>query len=202
VTLAAEEPEAHGLLALMRLQASRAAARTDAAGDPVLLHEQDRSRWDAELITRGLGSLERAEALGPLPGPYRLQAAIAACHARAATAVETDWAEIARLYGSLAERAPSPVVELNRAVAVSRARGPAAGLPLLDALATNKVLKGFHLLPAARADLLEQLGRYAEAAAEFERAAALTGNARQRQRLEARAEAARALKRGRAPGGS
>jgi RNA polymerase sigma factor (sigma-70 family) len=190
-TLAPEEPEVHALLALMRLQASRAAARTDAAGDPVLLHEQDRSRWDAKLIADGLSSLEHAQAPTQAPGPYQLQAAIAACHARARTAEETDWTEIARLYGALAERTPSPVVELNRAVAISRAQGPAAGLTLLDALVESGELERFHLLPAARADLLEQLARFGEAAAEFERAAVLTENARQRRRLEARVEACR-----------
>jgi predicted RNA polymerase sigma factor len=177
----------------MHLQASRAAARIDAAGEPVLLADQDRARWDGALIAQGLEALAAAdrliERLTDEPGPYQLQAAIAACHARAATVEATDWERIATLYGELAQRAPSPVVELNRAVAVSRARGPAAGLKLLDALAREPALERYHLLPSARADLLEQLGRFDEARAAFERAASLAGNARQRERLEARAAA-------------
>jgi RNA polymerase sigma-70 factor (ECF subfamily) len=188
-TLAPREPETHALVALMRLQASRAPARTDGAGNPVLLQDQDRARWDAALIAGGLAALGRAEALAAGPGPYLLQAQLAACHARARTAAETDWKRIAQLYGQLAERAPSPVVELNRAVAVSRADGPAAGLALMDALASEPGMERFHLLPAARADLLEQLGRRAEARDEFRRAAALTENARQKERLLTRAEA-------------
>jgi predicted RNA polymerase sigma factor len=183
------EPEVHGLLALMRLQASRIPSRTDEHGDPVLLELQDRSRWDATLIAGGLGALGRAEALTDSPGPYQLQAMIAACHARAKTAAETDWKAIAQLYRALGEIHPSPVIELNRAMAVSRAEGPAAGLALLDALGNHPELVRYHLLPAARAELLEALGRRDEARADFERAASLTRNARQRARLEARAAA-------------
>ncbi|MCE9572658.1 MAG: RNA polymerase subunit sigma-24 [Deltaproteobacteria bacterium] len=189
--LAPAEPEVHGLVALMALQASRAAARTDAAGEPVLLTAQDRSRWDRAAIARGLAALARADALTDDPGPYHLQAAIAACHARATSVAATDWARIAALYGQLAARAPSPVIDLNRAVAISRAEGPAAGLALLDALQAAPALSRYHLLPSARADLLEQLGRLDEAQAEFERAAELAGNARQRDRLRARAAACR-----------
>ena len=183
------EPEVHGLLALMRFHASRAPSRTDDRGDPVLLEAQDRSRWDAGLMTGGLDALGRAEALTATPGPYQLQAMIAACHARATTPGETDWKRIAELYGELGSLNPSPVIELNRAVAVSRADGPAAGLALLDALATEPDLASYHLLPAARAELLQALGRLDEARTEFERAAGLTRNARQRARLEARAAA-------------
>jgi RNA polymerase sigma-70 factor, ECF subfamily len=191
--LAPAEAEAHGLLALMRLTASRAPARVDAAGEPVLLLEQARARWDAELIAAGLADLERAEALGPPRRGYRLQAAIAACHARARHPEHTDWARIAALYGELGELSPSPIIELNRAVAISRAEGPAAGLVLLDALASAPALAGYHLLPSARADLLERLGRHAEAGAEFERAAAMAENGRQRERLKARAAACGAM---------
>ncbi|HSR99426.1 MAG TPA: sigma-70 family RNA polymerase sigma factor [Kofleriaceae bacterium] len=191
--LAPDEPEVHGLSALMHLQASRAAARIDAAGEPVLLADQDRGQWDRALIAQGLAALGAAERLVDRltdePGAYQLQAAIAACHARAASAVATDWERIAALYGELARRAPSPVIELNRAVAISRARGPAAGLKLLDVLEREPALARYHLLPSARADLLEQLGRFDEARAAFERAASLAGNARQRERLEARAAA-------------
>jgi RNA polymerase sigma factor (sigma-70 family) len=187
--LASEEPEAHGLLALMELQASRTAARTNAAGEPVLLLEQDRSRWDRLLIRRGLAALERAESLGPERGPYALQAAIAACHARATVAADTDWARIALLYEELLTRTPSPIVALNHAVAVSMASGPAAALPLVDGLRETPALKSYHLLPSVRGDLLQKLGRGAEARAEFERAAALAGNARERALLLARAEA-------------
>ena len=187
--LAPDEPEVLGLVALMELQASRAGARTDAAGEPVLLLEQDRTRWDRARIARGLAALATAETRGGEPGPYQLQAAIAACHARAATADDTDWARIAALYGELGARQPSPVIELNRALAVSRAEGPAAGLVLLDALNAVPAMARYHLLPAARADLLERLGDLAAARAEFERAASLTENARQRQRLLARAAA-------------
>jgi RNA polymerase sigma factor (sigma-70 family) len=181
--LAPDEPEVHGLSALMQLQASRARSRIDAAGDPVLLADQDRSLWDAQLIASGLEALARSESLAPSGGAYRLQAAIAACHARALAAVETDWQRIAALYGELARVTGSPIVELNRAIAVSRAEGPAAGLALLDALASQRALADYHLLPAARADLLEQLGRLDEARSELERAASLAENARQRDRL-------------------
>jgi predicted RNA polymerase sigma factor len=198
--LAPNEPEVLGLLALMELNASRAAARTDAAGDPVLLLDQDRARWDHLMIRRGLTALARAEALtaarvggsavaGAGPGPYQLQAAIAACHARARAPLDTDWARIAALYGELAARVPSPVVALNRAMAVAMADGPAAGLALVEALAAEPALADYPLLPSARADLLSKLGRLAEARLEFERAAALTRNARLRDRLLARAAA-------------
>jgi predicted RNA polymerase sigma factor len=190
VGLAPNEPEAFGLLALLELSASRAATRTDAAGEPVLLLEQDRGRWDQLAIQRGLAALARAEALAvATPGPYQLQAAIAACHARARAPADTDWSRIAALYGDLVARVPSPVVALNRAVAVSMAEGPAAGLALIDALASEPALASYALLPSARADLLAKLGRAAEARAEFERAAALTRNTRLRDRLLARAAA-------------
>jgi len=181
------EPEVHGLVALMELQASRMRARTGPDGAPVLLLDQDRARWDHVLVGRGLAALRRAEQIGAGLGPYGLQAAIAACHARARTAEETDWVRIAALYEALAELAPSPVVELNRAVAVSRAYGPAAGLELVDALTAVPALRGYHLLPAARGDLLLQLGRTAEARAEFEQAAGLTRNERERTLLLDRA---------------
>jgi RNA polymerase sigma factor (sigma-70 family) len=187
-TLAPAEPEVHGLVALMEIQASRTKARMGPAGEPVLLLEQDRGRWDHILIGRGLAGLARAEALGPR-GPYTLQAALAACHARARTAEETDWPRIAALYGALAAAAPSPVVELNRAVAVGMAEGPAAGLALVDALAGDGALDGYHFLPAVRADLLAKLGRSADARAEFERAAALARNVRERAVLLSRAAA-------------
>jgi RNA polymerase sigma factor (sigma-70 family) len=180
-------PEVHGLLALMELNASRSPARTGPSGEPVLLLDQNRTRWDRLLIARGLAELERAEALDPARGPYTLQAAIAACHARARTAGETDWARIVALYDDLARVAPSPVVELNRAVAVSMADGPEAGLSRVDALASSGRLADYALLPSVRADLLVRLGRAAEARVEFERAAALTRNARLRERLLARA---------------
>lgn len=185
--LAPLEPEAHGLIALMELQASRAKARVDAAGRPVLLLEQDRARWDGLLIRRGLAALARAEQLGGRLGPYALQAAIAACHARARTAQDTDWARIAALYGELARVMPSPVVELNRAVAVGMAEGPAAGLALVDALAGETLLKDYQWLPSVRGDLLEKLGRREEARSEFTRAAAMTTNARERALLDERA---------------
>jgi RNA polymerase sigma factor (sigma-70 family) len=188
--LAPREPEAQGLAALMELQASRAAARVDRAGRPVLLLDQDRARWDGILIRRGLAALARAELLGE-PGPYVLQAAIAACHARARTAGETDWARIAALYGELARINPSPVVELNRAVAVGMAEGPAAGLALVDALAAGGALERYQWLPSVRGDLLEKLGRRAEAGAEFARAAQMASNARERELLEERARANR-----------
>jgi len=182
------EPEVHGLVALMEIQASRAAARTGPSGEPVLLLDQDRGRWDQLLVGRGLAALERAEGLGGAEkGPYLLQAAIAACHARARTAAETDWARIASLYEALARVAPSPVVELNRGVALSMAAGPAAGLVVVDALVGEPSLKGYHLLPSVRGDLLAKLGRFAEARQEFDRAAALTRNARERNLLQARA---------------
>jgi RNA polymerase sigma factor (sigma-70 family) len=188
--LTPEQPEVHGLVALMELNASRAAARTGPSGDPVLLLDQDRSRWDRLLVRRGLAALERADSrLGRPPGPYVLQAKIAACHAVAQAPADTDWTRIASLYGELAGITRSPVVELNRAVAVSMAEGPAAGLALVDALTSEPALQDYHLLPSARADLLARLGRFAEAAVEFERAAALTQNARQRQRLLERAAA-------------
>jgi RNA polymerase sigma factor (sigma-70 family) len=183
------EPEVHGLVALMEIQASRLRARVGPSGEPVLLLDQDRRRWDRVLIGRGLAGLERAEALGGAPGPYTLQAAIAACHARARTADGTDWVRIAALYESLARVAPSPVVELNRAVALGMAYGPAAGLELVDALAGEAALKGYHLLPSVRGDLLVKLGRLDEARAEFERAASLTRNARERTLLLDRAAA-------------
>jgi RNA polymerase sigma factor (sigma-70 family) len=185
--LAPDEPEVHGLLALMELHASRAGARTNAAGDPILLLDQDRGRWDQLFIRRGLAALERAEALGGARGRYALQAAIVACHARALTAAETDWARIARLYGTLAELMPSPIVELNRAVAVAMAEGPAAGLALVDVLTAEPSLQSYHLLPAARGELLAKLGRWEEARSELERAASLTQNARQRDLLLERA---------------
>ncbi|MGY1703425.1 RNA polymerase sigma factor [Geodermatophilus sp. SYSU D00697] len=187
--LAPGEAEVHGLVALMEIQASRMRARVGPGGQPVLLLDQDRARWDHVLIGRGLAALRRAEELGTGLGPYGLQAAIAACHARARTAEETDWVRIAALYEALAEVAPSPVVELNRAVAVSRAYGPAAGLELVDALTGVAALRGYHLLPAARGDLLLQLGRAAEARAEFERAASLTRNEQERTVLMGRAAA-------------
>ena len=185
--LAPDEPEVHGLVALMELNASRAAARTDAAGDPILLLEQDRGRWDQLAIRRGLEALERAERLGQEPGPYVLQAGVTACHARARVPEATDWGRIAALYRQLAAILQSPVVELNRAVAVSMAEGPAAGLALADALLSEPALQRYHLLPSARADLLEKLGRFEEAKTEFERAARMTQNARQRERLLQRA---------------
>ena len=187
--LAPEEPEVHGLVALMEIQASRFGARTGPAGEPILLLDQDRARWDQLLIRRGLAALARAEAIGGLGGSYTLQAAIAACHARARTATETDWARIAVLYYALAQRMPSPVVELNRAVAVSMAFGPAAGLELVDALVSEPLLEGYHLLPSVRGDLLKKLDRLDEARAEFERAASLTRNARERELLLERAAA-------------
>jgi RNA polymerase sigma factor (sigma-70 family) len=183
--LAPEEPEVHGLVALMELQASRLRARVGPDGAPILLLDQDRARWDQLLIRRGLAALLRAQ--GGLPGPYVLQAAIAACHAQARQAADTDWARIAGLYGALARVTPSPVVELNRAVALGMLMGPASGLEIVDALASEPALKSYHLLPSVRGDLLEKLGRFDEARAEFERAAALTRNARERQLLLDRA---------------
>ena len=185
--LAPKEPEVHGLVALMEIQASRLTARMGPSGEPILLLDQDRALWDQLLVRRGLAALERAERLGGALGPYALQAAIAGCHARARTAPETDWQRIAALYDALAQLAPSPVVELNRAVAVAMAFGPAAGLDLVDGLASEPSLKAYHLLPAVRGDLLAKLGRREEAAAEFERAASLTRNARERELLLGRA---------------
>jgi RNA polymerase sigma factor (sigma-70 family) len=187
--LAPQEPEVHGLVALMEIQASRLRARTSPSGEPVLLLDQDRARWDQLLIRRGLAALERAERLGGALGPYALQAAIAACHARARTPEETDWTRIAALYDALAKLTPSPVVELNRAVAVAMALGPAAGLELVDALSSDPQLSSYHLLPSVRGDLLAKVGRLGEARAEFERAAALTRNARERELLLERAAA-------------
>jgi predicted RNA polymerase sigma factor len=183
------EPEVHGLVALMEIQASRARARVGPAGEPVLLPDQDRTRWDHLLIRRGLAALERAEVLGGALGPYALQAAIAACHARARAPEDTDWARIAALYDALAQLTPSPVVELNRAVAVGMAFGPAAGLELVDALTAEPSLKGYHLLPSVRGDFLMKLGRFEEAQEEFKRAASLTRNARERALLIERATA-------------
>ena len=180
-----QEPEVHGLIALLEIQASRATARVGPSGEPILLLDQDRSRWDPLLIRRGLAALERAEALGG--GPYALQAAIAACHARARVANETDWARIAALYGRLAQRTPSPVIELNRAVAIGMAHGPAAGLEHVDAIASEPALRDYHLLPSVRGDLLAKLGRREEARAEFERAASMTRNDRERRLLLDRA---------------
>ena len=184
-----QEPEVHGLVALMEIQASRLRARIGPSGEPVLLRDPDRARWDQLLIRRGLAALERAEALGGAPGPYALQAAIAACHARARTGAGTDWVRIAALYQALARLTPSPVVELNRAVAVAMAFGPAAGLELVDALTAEPLLAGYHLLPSVRGDLLAKLGRAEEARVEFERAASLTRNALERELLLARAAA-------------
>ena len=185
--LASTEPEVHGLVALMEIQASRLRARLGPSGEPVLLLDQDRARWDRLLIRRGLTSLERAERLGGAMGPYALQAAIAACHARAATAAETDWPRIVGLYDAVAQLSASPVVELNRAVAVGMAFGPAAGLELVDSLVAEPSLKTYHLLPAVRGDLLRKLGRFEEARAEFERAASLTENVAERKLLQRRA---------------
>jgi RNA polymerase sigma factor (sigma-70 family) len=187
--LAPEEPEVHGLVALMEIQASRTRARVGPSGEPILLLDQNRGRWDQLLIHRGLAALARAEQLGGAGGPYALQAAIAACHARALTPGETDWVRIVRLYDALAQLVPSPVVELNRAVAVGMAFGPAAGLDLVDALTSEPSLKGYHLLPSVRGDLLTKLGHFDEARAEFERAASLTQNVRERTLLLERAAA-------------
>ena len=183
------EPEVHGLVSLMEIQASRSGARTGASGEPVLLLDQDRARWDQLLIRRGLAALARADELGGALGPYALQAAIAACHARARSAPDTDWARIVALYDALAQVAPSPVVELNRAVALAMAFGPAAGLELADSLTSEPSLQNYHLLASVRGDLLAKLGRPGDARAEFERAAALTRNTREREMLLARAAA-------------
>jgi RNA polymerase sigma-70 factor, ECF subfamily len=185
--LVPNEPEVHGLLALMEIQASRLGARVTPSGEPILLLDQNRARWDHAAIGRGLAALARAEQLGGAHGAYALQAAIAACHARAKTADETDWNGIAALYGELVARVPSPLIELNRAVAVGFALGPAAGLAIVDALVDEPALEKYHLLPTVRADFLAKLGRSAEAVRELERAATLTPNERERQLLLARA---------------
>lgn len=187
--LVPNEPEVHGLVSLMEIQASRSAARVGQSGEPILLLDQNRGQWDQLLIHRGLAALERAEQLGGTTGTYAMQAAIAACHARAHTAAETDWKRIAALYDSLARLMPSPIVELNRAVAHAMAFGPAAGLELIDTVASEPSLKSYHLLPSVRGDFLFKLGRSAEARAEFERAAAMTRNARERELLLDRARA-------------
>ena len=187
--LAPNEPEVHGLVALMEIQASRFSARTSPSGEPILLLDQNRARWDQLLIRRGLAAFARAATLGNAPGAYVLQAAIAACHARARTPEDTDWARIVGLYGALARLVPSPVVELNRAVALAMHLGPAAGLQIVDALGSEPALKAYHLLPSVRGDLLQKLGRFDEARGEFERAAALTRNERERRLLLDRAVA-------------
>ncbi|MBS1911340.1 MAG: RNA polymerase sigma factor [Bacteroidetes bacterium] len=187
------EPEVHGLVALMEIQASRAGARVGPNGEPVLLLDQNRARWDQLLIRRGLAALERAQQLGGALGPYSLQAAIAACHARARTAGETDWGRIAALYDALAELMPSPVVKLNRAVAIAMAFGPAAGLELVDELTELPALKSYHLLPSVRGDLLAKLARFSEARDEFQRAASLTRNERERRLLLERVTACDSL---------
>ena len=186
--LVPNEAEVHGLVALMEIQASRTHARTNAKGEPILLLDQDRTRWDRILIRHGLGELDRAEALGGALGPYAVQAAIAACHARAVSGEETDWGRIAALYDALAQLTPSPIVELNRAVAVSMAFGPAAGLELIDQVVASGALKNYHLLPSVRGDFLFKLGRFAEAQDEFLRGASLTQNARERDFLLGRAQ--------------
>ena len=185
--LASREPEVHGLVALMEIQASRSRARVGPSGEPILLFDQNRTLWDQLLIRRGLAAIERAEKLAATRGPYTLQAAIAAGHARARTSAETDWARIAALYSELAQLAPSPVVDLNRAVAIGMAFGPQAGIEIVDALASEPSLQGYHLLPAVRGDLLTKLGRLDEARREFERAASLAQNARERELLVERA---------------
>jgi len=187
--LAPQEPEVHGLVALMEIQASRSRARVGPSGEPVLLFDQDRALWDQLLIRRGLAALARGERLGVARGAYLLQAQIVACHARARTPQETDWPRIVTLYSALAQVAPSPVVELNRAVAVGMASGPAAGLELVDALTADRTLENYHLLPSVRGDLLKKLSRMEEAHAEFERAASLTNNERERTLLLDRARA-------------
>ncbi len=187
--LAPREPEVHGLVALMEIQASRSRARMGPSGEPVLLLDQNRALWDQLLIRRGLAALERAEQLNNLLGPYALQAELAACHARAHTPEETDWQRIATLYAQLAQLAASPIVELNRAVAVAMASGPASGLEIVDALTSEPSLASYHLLPSVRGDLLAKLGRFDEARPEFERAATLTRNARERELLLERARA-------------
>jgi predicted RNA polymerase sigma factor len=190
-TLAPDKPEVHGLVALMEIQASRSRARVGPDGEPILLLEQDRARWDRLLINRGLKALERAEAIGGSLGPFALQGAIAACHARALRPEDTDWQRIVALYDALAELTPSPIIELNRAVAVSMADGPAAGLDLVESLLDEPALKNYHLLPAVHGDLLIKLGRRDEARSEFERAAFMTQNARERKMLLDRAATAK-----------
>jgi len=185
--LAPDEPEVHGLVALMEIQASRTHARTNSAGEPILLADQDRTRWDHALIRHGLAELQRAERLNGARSPYAMQAAIAACHARAGSAAQTDWPRIATLYAALAQLTPNPIIELNRAVAVSMAFGPQAGLDIVDSLTSDDALKSYHLLPAVRADLLKKLGRLSEAQAEFSRAASLAHNSRERTLLLTRA---------------
>jgi RNA polymerase sigma factor (sigma-70 family) len=187
--LTPDDPEVHALVALMEIQASRSKARVGPTGEPILLLDQDRGKWDHLLIGRGLAALQRAQRLGGARGPYALQAAVAACHARARTLEQTDWPRIAALYDGLAELIPSPVVNLNRAVAIGMAYGPAAGLELVDALLDEPALKAYHLLPSVRGDLLAKLGRFSEARADFERAAALAGNARDRTLMLERAAA-------------
>ncbi|HSD31993.1 MAG TPA: RNA polymerase sigma factor [Gemmatimonadales bacterium] len=194
--LAPQEPEVHGLVALLEIQASRLHARIGPAGEPILLLDQDRTRWDPLLVRRGLAALERAEELGGSLGPYALQAAIAACHARARTPEETDWTRITALYDALTQLTPSPIVELNRAVAYAMAFGPAAGLEIVDPLTSEPALEGYHLLPAVRGDFLAKLGRLVEARAEFERAAALTRNTRERTLLLERARGCLDARRG------
>jgi RNA polymerase sigma factor (sigma-70 family) len=191
--LVPQEPEVHGLLALMEIQASRSRARVDAAGEPILLFDQNRAEWDQLLIRRGLAALAHAEGLGGTPGPHLVQAEIAACHARARTAEETDWPRVVSLYESLSRVAPSPIVDLNRAVALSMAFGPVAGLEVVDALTAERSLENYHLLPSVRGDLLKKLGRLDEARREFGRAASLTRNSRERQLLLARARACSAI---------
>ncbi|HVD60466.1 MAG TPA: DUF6596 domain-containing protein, partial [Gemmatimonadaceae bacterium] len=186
---APNEAEVHGLVALMEIQASRARARVGPTGEPILLLDQDRSRWDFMLIGRGLAALDRAEKLGARRGKYTLQAAIAACHGRARKAEDTDWVRIASYYEDLARLTASPIVELNRAVAISMAYGPALGLELVDTLVAEPSLKNYHLLPAVRADFLSKLGRHEEARAEFERAASMTRNAKEKEILIGRAAA-------------
>jgi RNA polymerase sigma-70 factor, ECF subfamily len=190
--LAPQEPEVHGLVALMEIQASRSRARVGPSGEPILLLDQNRAQWDHLLIRRGLAALDRAQRLGGAPGWYAIQAAIAACHGQAHTAEETDWPRIVTLYEALARLAPSPIVELNRAVAVAMASGPAAGLAIVDALIDEPALAAYHLLPSVRGDLLFKLGRFSEAQAEFERAASLTRNARERELIMNRARACEA----------
>ena len=192
--IAPHEPEAHGLLALMELNASRTAARTDAAGEPILLLDQNRALWDQFQIRRGMQALGRARELGGAGGFYALQAAIIACHALARTAGDTDWARIAALYAELAALMPSPIVELNRAVAVGMAEGPEAGLSIVDRLVGEPALKAYHLLPSVRGDLLQKLGRHEEARAAFEAAAALAGNRRDQELMKRRADAVPAMK--------
>jgi predicted RNA polymerase sigma factor len=194
------DPEVHGIVALMEIQSSRSRARVSASGEPILILDQNRALWDQLLIRRGLAALERAEKLGGSRGRYTLQAAIAACHARARTQAETDWARIAMLYTELAQLSPSPIVDLNRAVAIAMAFGPQAGLALVDQLDLEPALESYHLLPSVRGDLLTKLGRFDEARGEFERAASLTRNARERQLLLDRAENAQTASRRRSPG--